>query len=54
MEVIRSTFSGSCSCRTILDTAHAPKTSPEQLKAYAQGVGLDLPIFEQYVSSGIS
>jgi protein-disulfide isomerase len=32
--------------------AHAPKTSPEQLKAYAQDVGLDLPAFEQCVSSG--
>jgi len=32
--------------------ANAPKTSPEQLKAYAQEVGLDLPAFEQCFSSG--
>ncbi len=32
--------------------ANAPKTSPEQLKASAQEVGLDLPAFEQCVSSG--
>ena len=31
---------------------HAPKTSPEQLKAYAQDVGLDVAAFEQCVSSG--
>src|SRR5262249_41488822 len=32
--------------------ANAPKTGTEQLKAYAQDVGLDLPAFEQCVSSG--
>ena len=32
--------------------AHAPQTSPEQLKASAQDVGLDLPAFEPCVSSG--
>jgi protein-disulfide isomerase len=32
--------------------ANAPKTSPEQLKAYAQEVGLDLVTFEQCLSSG--
>jgi protein-disulfide isomerase len=32
--------------------ANAPKASPEQLKTYAQGVGLDVPAFEQCVSSG--
>jgi predicted DsbA family dithiol-disulfide isomerase len=32
--------------------ANTPKTSPEQLKASAQEVGLDLPAFEQCVSSG--
>lgn len=32
--------------------ANAPKASPEQLKAYAQEVGLDLPAFEQCLSSG--
>jgi len=34
--------------------AHAPKTSPEQLKASAQDVGLDLSAFEQCLSSGKS
>jgi protein-disulfide isomerase len=34
--------------------AHAPQTSPEQLKASAQDVGLDLPTFEPCVSSGTS
>ncbi len=33
--------------------ANAPKGGPEQLKAYAQQVGLDLPSFEQCLSSGI-
>ena len=33
--------------------AQAPQTSPEQLKASAQDVGLDLPAFEQCFSSGI-
>jgi protein-disulfide isomerase len=32
--------------------AHAPQTSPEQLKASAQEVGLDLPACEPCVSSG--
>lgn len=32
--------------------ANAPKASPEDLKAYAQEVGLDLPAFEQCLSSG--
>ena len=32
--------------------ANAPKASPEQLKAYAQEVGIDLPAFEQCLSSG--
>jgi len=31
---------------------NAPKASPEQLKAYAKEVGLDLAAFEQCVSSG--
>ena len=31
---------------------NAPKTSPEQLKAYAQEIGLDLPAFDQCVTSG--
>ena len=31
---------------------NAPKASPENLKAYAQEVGLDLPAFETCVSSG--
>lgn len=33
--------------------ANAPKASPEQLKAYAHQVGLDLPSFDRCVSSGI-
>jgi hypothetical protein len=32
--------------------ANAPKASPEQLKVYAQGVGLDVPAFEPCVHSG--
>jgi protein-disulfide isomerase len=32
--------------------ANAPKASPEQLKAYAEEVGLDVPAFEQCVNSG--
>jgi protein-disulfide isomerase len=32
--------------------AHAPKASPEQLKTYAQDVGLDLAAFEQCFYSG--
>lgn len=32
--------------------AHAPEASPEQLKAYAREVGLDLAAFDQCVSSG--
>jgi protein-disulfide isomerase len=32
--------------------ANAPKASPEQLKTYAQEVGLDVPAFEQCLSSG--
>jgi predicted DsbA family dithiol-disulfide isomerase len=32
--------------------ANAPKASPEQLKVYAQQVGLDLTAFEQCLSSG--
>ena len=32
--------------------ANAPKTSPEQRKASAQEVGLDLPAFEQCFKSG--
>jgi protein-disulfide isomerase len=32
--------------------ANAPKANPEQLKAYAQEVGLDPPPFEQCLSSG--
>jgi protein-disulfide isomerase len=32
--------------------AHAPKVRPEQLKAYAQEVGLDVAAFEQCLSSG--
>jgi protein-disulfide isomerase len=32
--------------------ANAPKASPEQLKTYAQEVGLDVPAFEQCVNSG--
>ena len=32
--------------------ANAPKTSPEQLKASAQEAGLDLPAFDQCLSSG--
>jgi protein-disulfide isomerase len=32
--------------------ANAPKASPEQLKTSAQEVGLDVPAFEQCVSSG--
>ena len=31
---------------------HAPQTSPEQLKASGQDVGLDLPAFEHCLSSG--
>jgi predicted DsbA family dithiol-disulfide isomerase len=31
---------------------NAPKTSPEQLKAHAQEIGLDLPAFDQCVTSG--
>jgi len=33
---------------------NASTTSPEQLKAYAQEVGLDLPAFEPCISSGTS
>jgi protein-disulfide isomerase len=32
--------------------ANAPKASPEQLKAYAEEVGLDVPAFEQCLNSG--
>jgi protein-disulfide isomerase len=32
--------------------SHAPKTSPENLKTYAQEVELDVPAFEQCLSSG--
>jgi protein-disulfide isomerase len=32
--------------------ANAPKASPEQLKAYAQEAGLDVPAFEQCFNSG--
>jgi protein-disulfide isomerase len=32
--------------------ANAPKASPEQLKTYAQEVGLDVPAFEQCFNSG--
>lgn len=32
--------------------AHSPKTSPEELKAYARDAGLDLPAFEQCLESG--
>src|SRR5712691_693049 len=32
--------------------ANAPKAKPEQLKAYAQDVGLDLPAFEHCLDSG--
>jgi hypothetical protein len=32
--------------------ANTPKANPEQLKAYAQEVGLDVSAFEQYFSSG--
>ena len=32
--------------------ANAPKLSPEQLKTYAQQVGLDLPSFERCLASG--
>ncbi len=32
--------------------ANAPKASPEELKAYAREVGLDLPAFEQCLGSG--
>jgi protein-disulfide isomerase len=32
--------------------ANAPKASPEQLKAYAEEVGLDVPAFERCVNSG--
>jgi protein-disulfide isomerase len=32
--------------------ANAPKTRPEQLKAYAEEVGLDLPAFEKCLNSG--
>jgi len=32
--------------------ANAPKASPDQLKIYAQDVGLDVPAFEQCVNSG--
>ena len=32
--------------------ANAPKASPEQLKTYAQEVGLDVAAFEQCVNSG--
>jgi protein-disulfide isomerase len=32
--------------------ANAPKASPEQLKSYAQEVGLDVPAFEQCLNSG--
>ena len=32
--------------------SNAPKASPEQLKTYAQEVGLDVPAFEQCVNSG--
>jgi protein-disulfide isomerase len=32
--------------------ANAPKANPEQLKAYAQEVGLDVAAFEQCFSSG--
>ena len=32
--------------------ANAPKASPEQLKTYAQEVGLDVPAFERCVNSG--
>jgi protein-disulfide isomerase len=32
--------------------ANAPQASPEQLKTYAQEVGLDVPAFEQCVNSG--
>jgi predicted DsbA family dithiol-disulfide isomerase len=32
--------------------ANAPKASPEQLKTYAQDVGLDLAAFEQCFHSG--
>lgn len=32
--------------------ANAPKASPEQLRAYAQEVGLNLPAFDQCLSSG--
>jgi hypothetical protein len=32
--------------------ANAPKARPKQLETYAQGVGLDVPAFEQCISSG--
>ena len=32
--------------------ANAPKAGPEQLKTYAQEVGLDVAAFEQCVNSG--